>query len=67
MYCGTDNILRNVPHIQLEWWNILYIIISRKEHRYGFEFYNTGHMWLLASNMQKMFILILKKKTPSLK
>ena len=22
MLCATDNILRNIPHIQLEWWNI---------------------------------------------
>ena len=28
MICGIENILRNIPHIQLEWWNILQNIVG---------------------------------------
>ena len=37
MLCRTDNILRNAPHIQLEWWKIPHNIVKPTEHCYGYE------------------------------
>ena len=34
---GTDNILQNTPHIQVEWYNIMHNTISPSEHYYGYE------------------------------
>ena len=35
MFCGTDNIMWNIPHIQPKWWNILPNIVSPTWHCYG--------------------------------
>ena len=28
VFCGTNNVLQNIPHIQSEWWNISHNIVS---------------------------------------
>ena len=37
LFCGTDNILRTIPHVQPEWWNIWQSNINTAKRCYGSE------------------------------
>ena len=37
MFCGTDSVMHNIPHIQHEWWNIPWNIVSPTKYCYGYE------------------------------
>ena len=37
MFCGIDNIMQDIPHIQYEGENIPHNIVSPIKHCYGFE------------------------------
>ena len=37
MFSGTDNILHNITHIKSECGNIMWNIVSFREHCYGYE------------------------------
>ena len=37
MFRGTDNILYNILHIKLQWWNIPHNIDNPAEHSYGYD------------------------------
>ena len=34
MFCGTDNILQNLFHVQFEWGDILWNIVNHTKHSY---------------------------------